>query len=222
MLCVRERVGAPMRGVRAMVGLDWRAIEAAKLVREPFDHIALNEVLEPDCASAISHEYPAIQSPGSFSLTDAPPGPVLNGLIADLLSQRFRTQMERIFEVDLEGRPAVVTLRGQCSSRDGRIHTDSKSKILSLLLYLNADWVTGPGQLRLLRSESDIDAYAVEIPASLGSLVVFRRTDNSWHGHTPFVGQRRVLQLNYLQSTRASLVGVLRHRLSALSKRRAA
>lgn len=205
-----------------MVGLDWRAIEAAKLVREPFDHIALNQVLEPECASALPQEYPAIRSPGSFSLADAPPGPVLNGLIADLLSQRFRTQMERIFELDLEDRPAVVTLRGQCSSKDGRIHTDSKSKILSLLLYLNAGWVGGEGQLRLLRSESDIEAHAVEIPAGLGSLVAFRRTDDSWHGHTPFVGQRRVLQLNYLQSTRASLVGVLRHRISAMSKRRVA
>ncbi|MDB5496994.1 MAG: hypothetical protein JWP28_1025 [Phenylobacterium sp.] len=205
-----------------MVGLDWRAIEAAKLVREPFDHIALNQVLEPECASALPQEYPAIRSPGSFSLADAPPGPVLNGLIADLLSQRFRTQMERVFELDLEDRPAVVTLRGQCSSKDGRIHTDSKSKILSLLLYLNAGWVGGEGQLRLLRSESDIEAHAVEIPAGLGSLVAFRRTDDSWHGHTPFVGQRRVLQLNYLQSTRASLVGVLRHRISAMSKRRVA
>jgi SM-20-related protein len=205
-----------------MSGLDWRAIESAKLVREPFDHIALGQVLEPDCASALPEEYPAISSPGSFSLTDAPPGPVLDGLIADLLSPRFRTQMERVFELDLEGRPAVVTLRGQCSPKDGRIHTDSKSKILSLLLYLNADWAGGPGQLRLLRSETDIHAHAVEIPASLGSLVVFRRTDTSWHGHTPFVGQRRVLQLNYLQSTRASLVGVLRHRISALSKRRVA
>ncbi len=205
-----------------MSGLDWRVIDAAKLVSEPFDHVALNQVLEPDCASALPQEYPAIRSPGSFSLADAPPGPVLSGLIADLLSPRFRTQMERIFDLDLEDRPAIVTLRGQCSSRDGRIHTDSKSKILSLLLYLNDDWAGGPGQLRLLRSESDIESHAVEIPASLGSLVAFRRTDNSWHGHTPFTGQRRVLQLNYLQSERASLVGALRHRLSALSKRRAA
>nr|MEA2796817.1 SM-20-related protein [Phenylobacterium sp.] len=205
-----------------MVGLDWRAIDAAKLASEPFDHIALSQVLEPDCASALPQEYPAIRSPGSFSLADAPPGPALSGLIEDLLSPRFRTRMEQIFGLDLEGRPAVVTLRGQCSARDGRIHTDSKSKVLSLLLYLNGDWTGGPGQLRLLRSETDIESHAVEIPATLGSLVAFRRTDNSWHGHTPYTGPRRVLQLNYLQTSRASLVGALRHRFSALSKRRAA
>jgi hypothetical protein len=53
-------------------------------------------------------------------------------------------------------------------------------------------------------------------------LVAFKRTDDSWHGHTTYSGPRRVLQLNYLQSSRASLVGALRHRLSALSKPRAA
>jgi SM-20-related protein len=205
-----------------MVGLDWRAIDTAKLASEPFDHIALNQVLEPACASVLPREYPAIRSPGSFSLADAPPGPILSGLVDDLLSQRFRARMEQIFGLNLEGRPAVVTLRGQCSARDGRIHTDSKSKILSLLLYLNDDWAGSEGQLRLLRNETDLESHAVEIPATLGSLVAFRRTDNSWHGHTAYAGPRRVLQLNYLQSSRASLVGALRHRFSALSKRRAA
>jgi hypothetical protein len=205
-----------------MVGLDWRAIDAAKLATEPFDHVAISQVLEPDCASALPREYPAIRSPGSFSLADAPPGPVLSGLIDDLLSARFRARMEQIFSLDLEGRPAVVTLRGQCSPRDGRIHTDSKSKILSLLLYLNDDWAGSEGQLRLLCDETDIESHTVEISAALGSLVAFKRTDNSWHGHTTYAGPRRVLQLNYLQSSRASLVGTLRHRLSALSKRRAA
>ncbi|MFI4963784.1 MAG: 2OG-Fe(II) oxygenase [Caulobacterales bacterium] len=205
-----------------MGGLDWQAIESAKLDSCPFDHVAIKQVLSAHCASALPLEYPAIRSPGSFSLADAPPGPALAALIEDLRSPRFRAQMERIFGLDLEGRPAVVTLRGQCSSRDGRIHTDSRSKILSLLLYLNAGWVDGAGQLRLLRNGSDIESHTVEIPASLGSMVVFRRGDHSWHGHTPFIGERRVLQMNYLQSSRDSLVGALRHRLSAFAKQRVA
>jgi hypothetical protein len=130
--------------------------------------------------------------------------------------------MERIFDLELTDRPALVTLRGQCSARDGRIHTDSRSKILSLLLYLNEGWQSPEGRLRLLRTPYDINDYAVEIPPTLGSLVGFSRGDGSWHGHTPFIGQRRVLQLNYLQSARASWVGGLRHRLSALSKQRVA
>jgi hypothetical protein len=130
--------------------------------------------------------------------------------------------MERIFDLDLEGRPAIVTLRGQCSPRDGRVHVDSKSKVLSLLLYLNPGWSSPQGQLRLLRSRDDMETFAVEIPPSLGSLVGFRRCDDSWHGHTSFVGERRVVQLNYLAATHSSVVATMRHRLSALLKQRVA
>lgn len=202
-----------------MPGLDWRAIETTALVHEPFDHIWASQVLEPDCVAAIPREFPAIKSAGSFSLADAPPGPVLSGLIEDLMSWRFRAQMMRIFEVDLENRPAVVTLRGQCAACDGRVHTDSRSKVLSLLIYLNEGWTGREGQLRLMGSEDGFATAPVEIPATMGSMVAFRRTDNSWHGHSTVVGQRRALQLNYLQTARASLAGQVRHRVSAFAKR---
>jgi len=32
----------------------------------------------------------------------------------------------------------------------------------------------------------------VEVPPSDGTLVAFKRSDNSWHGHKPFSGKRRV------------------------------
>ena len=139
-------------------------------------------------------------------------------VIEDLMSDRFRSNMSRLFAMDLEGRPATITLRGQCSQRDGRIHVDSKSKVLSLLIYLNDGWTGREGQLRLLADKDRFDDAPVEIPAHLGSMVAFRRSDASWHGHSAFVGQRRALQFNYLQSSRASVVSLMRHRLSAFSK----
>ncbi len=202
-----------------MSGLNWKAIESAQLATDPFDHFCVSEAVTPVCAATVGAEYPAIRSSGSFSLADAPPGPILSDLIADLQSPRFRAQMERIFGLNLEDKPTMVTLRGQCSPRDGRIHTDSRSKILSLLLYLNEGWQAPDGRLRLLRGGDRLDDYAVEIAPTLGSLVGFRRTDNSWHGHTTFDGQRRVLQLNYVRSARAPWINALRHRVSALSKR---
>ena len=201
-----------------MPGLDWGAIESARLVRDPFDHIAVPRVLTPRCAAVIPGEFPAIRSPGSYSLADAPPGPALSGLIDDLTSDRFRDEVARIFDIDLSGRPASITLRGQCSGRDGRIHIDSKSKVLSLLIYLNENWSGRDGQLRLLADRNGFDTAPVEIPASLGSMVAFRRSESSWHGHSSFIGQRRALQFNYLQSQRASVTGILRHRLSAFGK----
>jgi hypothetical protein len=190
----------------------------AQLASDPFDHVLVSQALTPECAAAVATAFPAIRSTGSFSLADAPPGPVLSDIIADLESPRFRAQMERIFALDLEGVPTMVTLRGQCSARDGRIHTDSRSKILSLLLYLNGGWQSQDGRLRLLRQGEHVDDYAVEVPPTLGSMVVFRRCENSWHGHTTFVGERRVLQFNYVRSDQVSWIGGLRHRVSALTK----
>ena len=34
----------------------------------------------------------------------------------------------------------MITVRGCCSEKDGKIHTDSKTKIISLLIYLNSSW----------------------------------------------------------------------------------
>lgn len=201
-----------------MSGLNWTAIEAARICRAPFDHFLVSQALEPGCEDALLHDYPAIQSSGSFSLADAPPGPALARLISDLKSSRFRAEMERIFGIDLADKPTTVTLRGQCAPRDGRIHTDSRSKVLSLLLYLNDGWQSPAGRLRLLRNMHDINDYAVEAPPTFGTLLGFRRSDRSWHGHTSFAGPRRVLQLNYVHSARSSFVVDLRHRLSALAK----
>jgi hypothetical protein len=205
-----------------MAGLDWDALATAALRRDPFDHVLVPQALDRAAAAAIPAEFPKIGSPGSYALADAPPGPVLAGVIAELQSERFRHLMEDLFGLSLAHRATTVTLRGRCGTRDGFVHTDSKSKVLSLLLYLNDGWQGGEGQLRLLRSEGGLQQPAVEVPASMGSLVVFRRADNSWHGHTPFVGERRVLQFNYVRADVTTFVSAVRHRLSALGKSRIA
>jgi hypothetical protein len=36
------------------------------------------------------------------------------------------------FSIDLTGRPTMITVRGRCSKeKDGKIHTDSKTKIIT-------------------------------------------------------------------------------------------
>ena len=79
-------------------------------------------------------------------------------------------------------------MRKFCESSDGNIHTDHKSKVITVLVYFNTDWDEQAGQLRLLRSRTDIEDYAAEVPPAGGTLLAFRRTRNSWHGHKRFVG----------------------------------
>jgi len=91
----------------------------------------------------------------------------------------------------------MATVRGQCTARDGHIHTDSDTKLVTMLLYTNRSWECASARLRLLRSTKRLDDYAAEVPAAESTLVIFRNAPNAWHGFAPFHGQRRVIQVNW-------------------------
>jgi hypothetical protein len=123
------------------------------------------------------------------------------------------------FGVDLTGRPLTITVRGRCDQKDGRIHIDSKSKILTLLLYMNSSWEQPGGQLRLLRNGHDLEDYITEVPPIAGTLLAFRNGENAWHGHKTFIGERRVIQLNWVVSQDVANREARRHRFSAWMKK---
>ena len=86
-------------------------------------------------------------------------------------------------------------------------------------LYFNEDWQSQGGRLRLLRAADDLNDIITEVPPSLGTLVAFQRSDNSFHGHEPFVGVRRYVMINWMASGFAAQRELMRHRLSAQAKR---
>jgi hypothetical protein len=109
----------------------------------------------------------------------------------------FAAHLEDKFGMDLSGCTPTIAVRRFCEATDGNIHTDHKSKLLTVLLYFNEDWPHEGGRLRMVRSATDLEDYAAEVVPAGGALLAFRRTDNSYHGHKPFVGERRILQLSY-------------------------
>jgi SM-20-related protein len=146
-------------------------------------------------------------------------GPAFQTLLDELEGDEFREAFEEKFSLDLADRPTVTTVRGHCDARDGKIHTDSKSKIITVLIYMNESWERPGGRLRLLRSATDLNAIITEVPPVAGTLLAFRRSDNSWHGHEPFAGERRVIQFNWLTSEGNRQIAMLRHHTSAAFKR---
>jgi hypothetical protein len=205
-----------------MSGLDLAAFQSSPLVREPFDYLVLPGFVRPEARSAINADYPQIDSPGSFPVEDLSYGPAFRALLGELTGLAVRAAFEEKFGVDLRGRPTMLTVRGRCGTRDGSIHTDSVNKILTVLVYMNPAWESSGGCLRLLRSATDLEDVLVEVPPMEGTLVAFRRSDNSYHGHKPFVGPRRVIQLNWVTGRRVEWFEHLRHRVSARVKRVAA
>jgi hypothetical protein len=70
-----------------------------------------------------------------------------------------------------------------------------------------------------LRSETDLEDYAVEVPPVDGTLLVFPNSPTSWHGHKRFIGQRYVIQMNYMTTGARARSELRRHQLSAFMKR---
>lgn len=98
--------------------------------------------------------------------------------------------------------PTLITLCRSLNKRHGTIHTDSKSKVATALLYLNNLWPdTSDGCLRFLGSIDSIDSMiAPELKPLYGEFAVFKRCENSFHGHLPYEGERRVIQVAWLTS----------------------
>jgi SM-20-related protein len=195
------------------------AFRSTPLVKEPFPHLIVSGFIGPEAVAAINADYPTISASGSFPVDQLDFGPAFQKLLDELESDAFREAFEEKFGIDLSGRPTVTTVRGQCDASDGRIHTDSASKIITVLIYMNESWENPGGRLRLLRSPRDLNDIIVEVPPVSGTLLAFRRSNNSWHGHEPFVGPRRVIQFNWLTSQGNRQIAMLRHQTSASFKR---
>jgi SM-20-related protein len=189
------------------------------LVRQPFEHLIVPQFIGPRPLSEINMDYPKISTSGSFPVDQLSFGPAFRNFLEELNSDDFREAFEEKFGIELTGRPTITTVRGRCGPGDGKIHTDSATKIITVLIYMNESWDQPGGRLRLLRSSNDLSDIIVEVPPIAGTLLAFKRSNNSWHGHEPFVGERRVIQFNWLTSLGNRQIAMLRHHTSASFKR---
>jgi SM-20-related protein len=219
---MNESIGCPA-GIEefamALRCLDMEALEAAPVTRDPFEFFVVPGFVRPEVQADINRDYPKIAENGSFPVAQLSYGRYFAELLDEMASDEFREAFERKFGVDLIGRPHTVTVRGRCSPKDGRIHTDTKSKILTLLIYMNPEWEHSGGRLRLLRSADNLDDVVAEVPPDAGTLIAFKRSENSWHGHKPYTGERRVIQFNWVTSEGDRRLAMLRHHVSASFKR---
>jgi hypothetical protein len=199
-----------------MEGLvDFRRLAAADAQREPFEHLVAGELLRPDTVRQVVDEFPALPVSGLLPAGTLRLSPTLTRLADELRGAWMSRLLGEKFGIDLEDRPTMLTVRSQAAPRDGRIHTDSESKVVTLLLYLNPGWQDEGGRLRLLRSGVDLEDYAAEVSPEAGTLVAFRRSDHSWHGHRRFVGTRRYIMVNWMRDSAVAAFETARHRLAA-------
>jgi hypothetical protein len=181
-----------------MAVIDLDRFRQTALEREPFDYLVVPDFIRPEARLALRHAFPALAEPGAHPVRGLHYGAAFASLLRELRGAGVRAAFEEKFGIELKRLPTVVTVRGLCGPRDGRIHTDLPGKVITVLLYLNSTWKSAGGRLRLLRSPDDIEDIVIEVPPIEGTLVAFRRSENSFHGHKPFLGVRRVVQLNWV------------------------
>lgn len=200
--------------------LDLAALGRTKVASHPFDHLIVPGFIPAAALQQVERDFPRIDKAGSFPLsTVSGYGPSFMKLIEALQGPAVQQAIAEKFSIDLTRRPTMITVRGRCRRKDGQIHLDSKDKIITVLLYLNESWGEEGGRLRLLRNANNLDDYAVEVPPDAGTMLAFRCTPDAWHGHKPFEGDRRVIQLNWVTSNYYVWREQTRHKLSAWSKR---
>jgi len=184
-----------------MSAINLDALRAAQLQTDPFDYLVVPGFLDAGTLARVNADYPPIETAANHALENLRGGPAFDALMEELQGAELAAALGEKFDMDLAALPTTVTVRKYCERTDGNIHTDHKSKVITVLVYFNESWDHAEGQLRLLRSKDDIEDYAAEVPPLGGTLLAFRRTDHSWHGHTRFVGERRMVQVNYLDQS---------------------
>ena len=173
--------------------LDYAALSEAPVSPDPFPHVIVENFVPPPALARVYAGLPHLARGGSFPPEALRLGADAKAMMAELEGPRLREAIAAKLELDLADAPTMLTMRLYTREKDGQIHTDSAAKRVTVLLYLNPEqeaFSRQEGCLRLLRSPDDLDSYAVEVPPTNGTLLIFANGATTWHGHRPYVGAR--------------------------------
>ncbi len=205
-----------------MTELDYTSLTATPVSTDPFPHLVVPDFVPPDRLAAVVAALPPLEKRGSFPPNSVAMGAAARDLMNEMEGPRLRDAIATKFGLDLQDAPTMVTLRGRTEAKDGRIHTDSTAKRVTVLLYLNPEteaWARRDGCLRLLRGSDNLEDFAVEVPPVNGTLLIFPNGPATWHGHRQYIGKRYAVQLNYMTSDAKARSELRRHRISAFVKK---
>ena len=112
--------------------LDFDLILNAKINVEYFPFFTVNDAFSGDnLHKEIVSDLPEVNQGGSFPLESLTFGKNAKNLINELQSKKMRNILEQKFEVNLTNKSMITTFRGYSRLRDGKIHSDSKTKVVT-------------------------------------------------------------------------------------------
>ncbi len=199
-----------------MLRLDVLAEQPTTLA--PFPHLTAQGLLGDAEKAQLARDFPDEGKTGFFPVEQLSYGPAFRQLLDELDAPEFSRIVGGKLDRDLVDRPKMIVVRKWSAAKDGRPHTDGRDKVATALVYLNDDWASEGGALRFLEGP-DLDGPGADpILARYGGFAAFARADDSWHGHKPFVGERRVVQVFWLTDADAAVRKTRRHKRSNFLK----
>ena len=171
-----------------------------RLSHEPYDYFLGSGILKQEAIAGAEARLPRHQQAGlPHRRRGRPQGPLQD---AHRRTRGPRTHRGALAEVRAGPAPLSAPDDDHASARSrrtARIHTDGPSKVMTLLVYMNDDWGRRRRRApaRALRPRA-FRALAAEVPPTMGTVFAFLRADNSWHGHKPFAGERKVVQVAWV------------------------
>lgn len=199
--------------------LDLEAVRQATVHTEHFPYFIIDNAFNPLTIPALIKDFPLIKYAGSVHPDTLSYGTSFGQLIDELNAGELRALIEEKFEISLKNKPTMLTVRGHTRQRDGQIHTDTTSKLVTVLIYFNETWPHQAGRLRLLKNGADLEQHFDEVTPTMGKLLAFKVTDNCWHGHHTHIGQRQSIQFNYMASKQEADREINKHRRSSRFKK---
>ena len=82
----------------------------------------------------------------------------------------------------------------------------------------NLKWIRMFKSCKGYLCDKSLEDFAAEVPPISGTLLAFRRNNKSYHGHKTYIGERRVVQMNWVRDDTVVRRERRRHRLSAWLK----
>src|SRR5262245_18718410 len=182
----------------SLINLD--ALRKAALSRQPYDYFLGSSFLREDILDDLRRDFPTIDKPGYLTVDEVAIKGRFKTLIDELEGPELTEALSQKFGRDLHPHPRLSTIMRKSQQKYGAIHTDGASKVTTMLVYMNDHWNPNEGgQLRVLYDEKHYEPYAAEIVPTMGNIFAFLRSDNSWHGHRPFTGDRKVVQIAWVK-----------------------
>ncbi len=177
------------------------AVQNAQHSREPYDHLLASGFLKQDAIDDLRRDFPEIGKPGYLTVDEVKLQGRFKELIEELEGPELTEALSRTFGIDLHPFPRLTTIMRRSQPKYGAIHTDGPSKVMTMLVYMNDEWQQDEGgRLRVLYDGKNFEPFKLEVPPTMGTMFAFLRSEKSWHGHLPFSGERRVVQVAWVKS----------------------